>query len=65
MDNHNHPVEGEYVRRVAEWHEASDGRGLSELQRCRQNYRMLSYLVMEWIPWFQDMPDYSTLDINR
>ena len=44
-DNH-HLAEAEYVETVALWHEASDGRGLSQLQRCRQNYRCLITSLM-------------------
>lgn len=56
-------AEGEYVRRIAEWHEASDGRGISQLQRCKQNYLMLNYLIAEWMPWYSG--DFSYVDINR
>ena len=44
---------------------ASDGRGLSQLQRCRQNYRMLNYILDAWIPWHRDNYDLSLLDINK
>ena len=45
-DNH-YLAEAEYVETIALWHEASDGRGLSQLQRCRQNYQMLNYILYE------------------
>lgn len=47
------------------WHEASDGRGLSQLERCRYNYHMLNFILEEWMPWFRDCYDFSTIDINR
>jgi len=63
-DNH-YLAEAEYVETVALWHEASGGHGLSRLQRCRQNYQMLNYILDEWIPWHQDNYDLSTFDINK
>lgn len=59
-DNH-YLAEAEYVETIALWHEASDGRGLSQLQRCRQNYQMLNYILDEWIPCHQDNYDLSTI----
>ena len=56
--------EAEYVETIAQWHEASDGRGISQLQCCQQNYRMLNYILDEWIPWHREH-DLSTLDINK
>ena len=53
------------MRVVANWHEASDGRGITELQRCRKNYKMLEYLVADWMPWYGQEPDFSLVDINR
>lgn len=35
--------EAEYVGIIAAWHEASDGRGMSQLDRCKANYKMLNY----------------------
>ena len=61
----NYDAEAEYVETVAKWHEASDGRGLSQLQRCRRNYGMLNYILDEWIPWHRDVYDLSLLDINK
>ena len=65
LRRHGHAVEAEYVEIVVNWHEATDGRGLSQLQRCRYNYRMLNYILDEWIPWHNDNYDFSTIDINR
>ena len=31
LDRHGHNTEADYVRITAQWHEASDGRGLSQL----------------------------------
>lgn len=61
----NYATEAEYIHAVASWHEASDGRGLSQLQRCRSNYEMLNYLLDELMPWHKESYNFSLLDINR
>lgn len=59
-------AEAKYVEIVAKWHEASDGRGMTQLQRCKANYAMLSYILEDLIPWYEHgQPDLSTIDINR
>lgn len=65
MERRGHLVAAEYVSIIAGWHEASDGRGLSEPERAAKNQRMLKYLVDDWIPYQAHIPDYSMLDINR
>ena len=65
MQRNGYQQEATYVQTVAAWHEATDGRGLTQLQRCRQNYHMLNYIVREWMPWYDDTPDFSLVDINR
>jgi hypothetical protein len=65
LKKHGHLKEAEYVDLIARWHEASDGRGLSQLQRCRQNYSLLTYLLVGWCPWYQETGDLSLVDINR
>ncbi|CAB4032103.1 Hypothetical predicted protein [Paramuricea clavata] len=57
--------EGEYIRVVAGWHEAADGRGLSVLERCRKNYAMLNMILDHWMPWRKTTPSFATIDINR
>ena len=57
--------EAEYILTVASWHEASDGRGLSQLDRCKSNHQMLNYLLDEFLPWHRENYDITTLDINR
>lgn len=54
-----------YVRTIAQRHEASDGRGLSQLQRSRYNYQMLNFTLHEWMPWHGENYDFSTVDINK
>ena len=59
--------ENEYqdVKVIAQWHESSDGRGISQLKRSQYNYEMLNYLLDEWVPWQKDDYDFSKIDINR
>ena len=45
LDENGYGKEGRYVRTVAGWHEAADGRGLSELERCKKNYDMLNMIL--------------------
>lgn len=54
--------EYEYTKIIAQWHEASDGRGISQLQRCRYTYAMLNYILDVW---HGENYDFSTIDINR
>ncbi len=60
-----HEREAKHVNIIANWHEASDGRGLSQLTRCKYNYQMLEYILDEWMPWHNNCYDFSTIDINR
>ena len=65
LQRHGYIEEANYVRIVAQWHESSDGRGLSQLQRCRFNYQMLNFILEELMPWYDECYDFSTIDINR
>ena len=57
--------EAAFIRIIAQWHEASDGRGLSQLERCRYNYQIFNFILEEWMPWYMVCYDFSTIDINR
>ena len=65
LQENGYQQESKYVETVASWHEAADGRGLTELQRCRKNYAMLNMVLDEWMPWHRTHYDFSTIDINR
>lgn len=65
LRRHGHNAEADYVRIIAQWHEASDGRGLSQMQRCRYNYEMLNFILDEWMPWHSETYDFASIDINR
>ena len=62
---HGHEREAEYVEIMVHWHDATDGTGLSQLTRCKYNYKMLTYILDEWMPWHNENYDFSTIDINR
>jgi hypothetical protein len=65
LNENGYEKEGAYINIVAGWHEAADGRGLSELERCKKNYAMLNMILDDWMPWYKTTPDLSTIDINR
>ncbi|XP_035696439.1 uncharacterized protein LOC118429887 [Branchiostoma floridae] len=58
-------AEAEYVKLVADWHEAADGRGLSQEDRRAANLAMKNYILDRWMPWHRDDSDLSKIDINR
>lgn len=58
-------TEARYVEVIVNWHNATDGRGLNQLQRCKYNYEMLNYILEKWMPWYKDSYDFSMMDINR
>ena len=65
LSENGYEKEGKYVNIVAGWHEAADGRGLSELERCKKNYAMLNMILDDWMPWHKTTPNFATIDINR
>lgn len=65
MRDQGYHNEANYVEIISNWHEASDGRGLTQLQRCRYNYRMLNYILDQLMPWHKEMYDFTTIDVNR
>ena len=65
LREHGYIREANYIDIVAGWHEAADGRGLTELQRYKRNYAMLNMILDEWMPRHREIPDLSTIGINR
>lgn len=63
LRENGYEMEGRYVEIVAGWHEAADGRGLSQLERCRKNYAMLNMILDEWMPWHTELYDFATVDM--
>ena len=67
MEWKSYNEEANYIRAVLDWRRARahDERGLSELQRCRNNYKILNYILDELMPWHQIKYDFSLLEVNR
>ncbi|CAH3189061.1 unnamed protein product [Porites evermanni] len=65
LREHGYEMEARYVQIVADWHEAADGRGISQLERCQKNYAMLNLILDEWMPWHRELYDFRSIDINR
>ena len=65
LRRHGYDREANFVEVLANWHEATDGRVLSQLERCRFNYRLLNLILDEWMPWHTASYDFSTIDVNR
>ena len=45
--------------------ETLDGRGISQLERCKKNYAMLNLILDERMPWHREVYDFRSIDINR
>jgi len=58
-------VDADYVNVISNWHKASDGRGISQLQRSRFNYDMLNFLLDDYMPWHRENYNFNLIDINR
>ena len=65
MMKKGYSAEAEYIDAVLGWRRACDERGLTELQRCRYNYRFLNYLLDDLMPWHRTSYDFSLLEVNR
>lgn len=65
LERHGHNREAAFVKVLVQWHEASDGCGLTQLARWKYNYQMLSLILDEWMPLDRVSYDFSTIDINR
>ncbi len=65
MDGKGYTREAEYICVVNGWRRASDERGLSSLERCRLNYKLLNYILDDLMPWHHVNYDFSTMEVNR
>ena len=45
----DYQYEARYIRVILGWRQACDERGLSELERCQHNYRLLNFLLEDGI----------------
>jgi len=64
MKRHGFVFESDYIKLIAQWHEASDGRGLSDVQRSNFNAEMFRFLMEELIPGQTNCYNFCLLDIN-
>ena len=65
LERKGHASGAGVLKLIHNWHKAVDGRGLSEAQRSAYCKDMKEWLLADWMPWFNNMPDYSTIDVNR
>lgn len=65
MKSKGYAYEAKYIQIIWDWRRACDQRGLTELQRCRFNYRFLDMVLDELIPWNKQIYDMSLLEVNR
>ena len=65
MRKKGYMYEAHYIQTIWDWRRACDHRGLTELQRCRFNYRFLNMILDELIPWHRDTYDMSLMEVNR
>ena len=64
MQKKGYTYEAKYIGAVLRWRQACDLRGLSELERCRQNYVLLNFTLEELMPWSREY-DFTLLEVNR
>lgn len=65
MRKRGYHYELKYVETIWNWRRACDQRGLSELERCRFNYKFLNLILDDLMPWHKDCYDFSLLEVNR
>lgn len=65
MRSKGYNYEAEYIETICNWRSACDQRGLTELQRCKFNYKFLNFLLDEYMPWHRDSYDFGLLEVNR
>ena len=60
MKKKSYSFEEKYLCIVLNWCRASDERGLSQSERSRFNWEMLTFIKDDLIPWHSDSHDIST-----
>ena len=65
MERNNQESEKKVLTILRNWHQAVDGRGLSEETRVAFLQDMKKWLLDDWMPWHSCTKDYSTVDVNR
>ena len=65
MRKQGYNYELKFVETIWNWRRACDHRGLSELERCRFNYKFLNLILDDLMPWHKEFYDFSLLEVNR
>ena len=65
MKKNGHSYEASYIEVILGWRQACDQRGLSELERCKCNYKLLNFILEELMPWYRNDYDFSLMEVNR
>lgn len=65
MKKKGYSYEARYIEVIIGWRQACDQRGLSELERCKRNYKLLNFILEELMPWYSECYDSSLLEVNR
>ena len=65
MERNGYHNEAKYFTVVRNWRRSVDERGLSDQQRRQFRDDFISFILEEWVPWYQQSLDFSTLEVNR
>jgi hypothetical protein len=65
MREKGYDYEYKFVETICNWRRSCDERGLSELQRCKFNYKLLDLILDELMPWHRSTYNFSLLEVNR
>ena len=65
MEKKGYEYEAKFISRIRNWRRACDERGVTELQRCKFNYKLLEMILEELMPWYKEQYDFSLLEVNR
>lgn len=65
MKGGKYEYEAAYIEVVLGWRQACDKHGLTEFDRSRCNYQMLTFILEELMPWYKESFDFSLMEVNR
>ena len=65
MEQKGYEYEAAYIGAVLGWREACDKRGLTEKDKTKKNYQMLTFLLKELMPLYKHDYDFSLLEVDR
>lgn len=64
LRQHSYQQTAHIVAILADWHRASDDRGMTPAQRLTANHDMLAMLLDEMMPWHRKEINFAFLDVN-